>query len=272
MSGFSLSEIQAKAILAIQLARLAALERQKIMDEYEAVMKTIARLEGILESPKKIDGLIRDELKDVRNKYGDERRTRIRSEEAGELNEEDLIPDEEVVVTMTRKAYIKRVPSDTYRPQKRGGKGIIGMVARDADAPERLFVTSTHDNLFFFTNRGRVFQLKVYDVPDASRQGKGTPVVNLVQLDAGESVQSVLTVPKGKETGFLVMATTNGIVKRTPLEQFRNVRRTGIRAITLDEDDELAWVAAATGSEDVIGHPARQLDPLRPGASALHGT
>ncbi|MDQ2745160.1 MAG: DNA gyrase subunit A [Chloroflexota bacterium] len=252
MTGFSLSEVQAKAILAIQLARLAALERKKILDEYAQVLKTIAKLEDLLASPRKIDLLIKDELKDVRNKYGDERRTLIKNEEAGEFSEEDLIPDEQVMVTMTRKAYIKRIPADTYKPQRRGGKGIIGMVTRDADEVERLFVTNTHDNIFFFTNQGRVFQLKVYEVPDASRQGKGTPVVNLVQLEAGETAQTVITIPKGRTTGYLVMATTNGTVKRTPLEAFRNVRRTGIRGITLDPDDELAWVEVAEGDEDVM--------------------
>jgi len=252
MTGFSLSEAQAKAILAIQLARLAALERKKILDEYAQVLKTIAKLEDLLASPRKIDLLIKDELKEVRNKYGDERRTLIKNEEAGEFSEEDLIPDEQVMVTMTRKAYIKRIPADTYKPQRRGGKGIIGMVTRDADEVERLFVTNTHDNIFFFTNQGRVFQLKVYEVPDASRQGKGTPVVNLVQLEAGETAQTVITIPKGRTTGYLVMATTNGTVKRTPLEAFRNVRRTGIRAITLDPDDELAWVEVAEGDEDVM--------------------
>ena len=249
---FSLSEVQARAILAMTLSRLAALERQKILDEYNALIKTIARLEDLLASPKKIDGVIKTELKEVRDKYGDERRTRIMREEAGEFSEEDLIPDEEVIVTMTRKAYIKRIPSATYKPQRRGGKGIIGMVTRDADAVERLFVTNTHDNIFFFTNRGRVFQLKVYDVPDASRQGKGTPVVNLVQLENGESVTTVLTLPANKTSGYMVMATTDGTVKRTALEQFRNVRRNGLKAITLDDGEELAWAEVAEGTEDVM--------------------
>jgi DNA gyrase subunit A len=252
ISGFNLSEAQAKAILAIQLARLAALERQKILDEYREILKTISRLEDLLANSKKIDALIKDDLNEMRDKYGNARRTRIIAQEPGEFSEEDLVPDEEVVVTMTRRAYIKRIPSATYKPQRRGGKGIIGMVTRDADAVERLFVTNTHDNILFFTNRGRVFQLRVYDVPDASRQAKGTPVVNLVQLDPEETVQTVLTIPKGKESGFLVMATTKGTVKRTALEAFRNVRRNGIRAITLDDDDELAWVQASEGDEDVI--------------------
>jgi DNA gyrase subunit A len=252
ISGFNLTEAQAKAILAIQLARLAAMEQKKILDEYAQILKTIARLEDLLANPKKIDALIKDELKEVRDKYGDERRTRIMREEAGEFSEEDLVPDEQVVVTMTRKNYIKRIPSATYKPQRRGGKGIIGMVTRDAYAVERLFVTNTHDNILFFTNRGRVFQLRVYDVPEATRTAKGTPVANLVQLDPDEKVSAVLTTPHGKQDGYLVMATTDGTVKRTALDQFRNVRRNGLRAITLDEGDELAWVTCASGSEQIM--------------------
>jgi DNA gyrase subunit A len=259
---FSLSEVQAKAILAITLSRLAALERQKVLDEYAQVLKTISRLEDLLGNQRKMDALIKSELKELRDKYGDERRTKIVTEELGEFSEEDLVPDEEVVVTMTQKSYIKRIPSATYKPQRRGGKGIIGMVTRDADAVERLFVTNTHDNILFFTNRGRVFQLKVYEVPDASRQGKGTPVVNLVQLEPNETVSTVLTLPKGQTSGYIVMATTDGTVKRTSLDQFKNVRRNGLRAITLEEGAELAWVEIAAGDEDVMlvtrkGHSIR---------------
>ncbi|HLJ67916.1 MAG TPA: DNA gyrase subunit A [Chloroflexota bacterium] len=252
MTQFKLTDIQARAILAITLSRLAALERKKIIDEYTEILKTIARLEDLLANPRKIDAVVKDELKELRDKYGDERRTRIIAAEVGEFSEEDLVPDEEVVVTMTRKSYIKRIPSATYKPQRRGGKGIIGMVTRDADAVERLMVTNTHDSIFFFTNRGRVFQLRVYDVPDASRQAKGTPVVNLVQLDPDEAVQSVLTLPHGKSSGYMILATRNGTVKRTALEQFRNVRRNGLRAITLDEGDELAWAEVAEGDEDIM--------------------
>lgn len=280
MTQFTLSEVQAKAILAIQLARLAALERQKILDEYDSIIKTIGRLEDLLASPKKIDGVIKSEIKDVREKYGDERRTRIMHEEIGDFREEDLIPDEEVVVTMTRKSYIKRIPSATYKPQRRGGKGIIGMVTRDADAVERLFVTSTHDNMLFFTNRGRVFQLKVYEVPDASRQGKGTPVVNLVQLEPGETVSTVLTLPAKQTSGYMVMATTDGTVKRTSLDQFRNVRRNGLKAITIAEGEELAWAEIAEGDEDImlvsrkgliIRFPQEQVRPMGREAAGVKG-
>ncbi|HZU14834.1 MAG TPA: DNA gyrase subunit A [Chloroflexota bacterium] len=262
MNGFDLSEIQANAILAIQLARLAAMEQQKIRDEYAQIIKTIAKLEDLLANARKIDAVIKDELKALKDKYGDERRTRIMREEAGDFSEEDLVPDEEVVVTMTRKNYIKRIPSATYKPQRRGGKGIIGMVTRDADAVDKLFVTNTHDSIMFFTNRGRVFQLRVYDVPDATRQAKGTPVANLVQLDPNEHVSAVRTIPHDRTNGYLVMATTHGTVKRTALDQFKNVRRNGLRAITLDEGDELAWVTWAEGTEDIMlvtrkGHAIR---------------
>ncbi len=227
-----------------------------------------------------MDTLIKKELQELREKYGDARRTQIVSDELSEFSEEDLVPDEEVVVTMTQKSYIKRIPSATYKPQRRGGKGIIGMVTRDADAVERLFVTNTHDNIFFFTNRGRVFQLKVYEVPDASRQGKGTPVVNLVQLDPNETVSTILTLPKGETSGFVVMATTNGTVKRTALEQFKNVRRNGLKAITIEEGDELAWVEIAQGNEDVMlvtrkGHsirfPQEQVRPMGRDAAGVNG-
>lgn len=262
ISNFSLSEIQANAILAIQLARLAALEQKKIIDEYNEILKTIARLEDLLSSDQKIDGVIKTELKELREKYGDERRTRIMREEAGEFSEEDLVPSEDVVVSMTQKGYIKRVPAATYKPQRRGGKGIIGMVTRDADAVDQLFVTNTHDNILFFTNRGRVFQLKVYDIPEAGRQAKGTPVINLVQLEPEEEVSVVRTIPTSQKTGYMVMATTNGTVKRTDLDQFKNVRRNGLRAITLDSDDTLAWVKVAQGDEEVMlvtrdGHSIR---------------
>ncbi|MGH2447573.1 MAG: DNA gyrase subunit A, partial [Chloroflexota bacterium] len=281
IANFKLTMIQAKAILAIQLARLAALERKKILDEHAAIQKTIARLEGLLADTRKMDAVVRDELKEVRDKHGDDRRTRIMNEEAGELTEEDLVPDQEVVITMTRKGYIKRIPSDTYRPQRRGGKGIIGMVTRDADAVEQLFVTNTHDNMLFLTNLGRVFQLKVYEVPDSSRTSKGTPVVNLVQLDAGETVSAVRTIPSGTTSGYLVMATTHGTVKRTELSQFKNVRRNGMRAITLDKGDELAWVKLAQGDEDLIlvtrqGQAIRfdlagQVRPTGRGAAGVRG-
>ncbi len=236
----------------MQLRRLAALERQKITDEYNEVMKSIKHLEDLLSDQKKMDRVIKDELKELKNKFGDARRTRIFKEEAGSFSEEDLIPDEQVVVSMTRRGYVKRIPIDTYKPQHRGGKGVRGMGTRDEDEVENLFVTRTHDNILFFTNRGRVFQLKVYELPDTGRQAKGTPVINLVQVEQNEKVTATLTVPSGQQAGYLVMATRNGTIKRTDLSQFQNVRRNGLIAISLNEGDELAWVKVSGGEEDII--------------------
>jgi DNA gyrase subunit A len=249
---FGLTEIQARAILDMQLRRLAALERQKIIDEYNEVLKTIRELEELLADPEKIDNVIKTELKDLKSKYGDPRRTRILKEEAGDFSEEDLIPDEQVVVSMTRRGYIKRMPIDTYKPQHRGGKGVRGMGTRDEDEVEQLFVTQTHDNILFFTNRGRVFQLKVHELPDTGRQAKGIPVINLVQVEQNEKVTATLTVPAGQMEGYMVMATRMGTIKRTDLAQFANVRRNGLIAISLNEGDELAWVKVSAGDENVV--------------------
>jgi DNA gyrase subunit A len=249
---FKLTEVQARAILDIQLRRLAALERQKIIDEYNGLLQTVKRLEALLADPKKIDEVIKTELRELKSTYGDARRTKILKEEAGEFREEDLVPDVQVVVSMTRRGYIKRIPIDTYKPQRRGGKGVLGMSTREADEVDQLFVTRTHDDILLFTNRGRVFQLKVYELPEANRQAKGTPVVNLVQLEPGEQVTTIRTVPSTQTEGYLIMATRKGTVKRTELGQFRTVRRNGLLAITLDEGDELAWVKVSNGDEDII--------------------
>ena len=251
-SGFDLTEIQARAILDMQLRRLAALERQKIVDEYNEVVKLIGELETLLADPGKIDGVIKDELRALKEKFGDARRTRIFKEEAGEFSEEDLIPDEQVVVSMTRRGYVKRINSETYRVQHRGGKGVRGMGTRDEDQVDHLMVTRTHDAILFFTNRGRVFQLKVHELPDAGRAAKGTPVINLIQVDQGERVTAALTVSGAQREGYLIMATRKGTVKRTELTQFQNLRRSGLIAIHLNEDDELAWVKLANGDEDVM--------------------
>jgi DNA gyrase subunit A len=251
-SGFGLSEIQARAILDMQLRRIAALERQKIVDEYNEVLGIIKGLEELLADDARRDAVIKAELKDMKSKYGDARRTRILKEEAGDFREEDLIPDEQVVVSMTRRGYVKRIGSDAYKLQHRGGKGIRGMGTRDEDQVDQLFVTRTHDNILFFTNRGRVFQLKVYELPDTSRQAKGTPVINLIQVDQGERVTATLTLSGGQLEGYIVMATQKGTVKRTELSQFQHLRRSGLIAVSLNEDDELAWVKLANGDEDII--------------------
>ena len=254
MGRFGLSEIQAQAILDMRLARLAALERKKIEEEYLEVIKLIAELEDILANPSRISAVIKDELLAIKAKYAGVRRTRIADDSSREMTDEDLIADEDVVVTISRRGYIKRQPVATYRRQARGGKGIIGHVTREEDAVEHLLVANTHDWALFFTNRGRVFSAKVHTIVDASRQAKGIAIINLpgVQVEPGETPMATITLSDFTAGKFLVMATRNGIVKKTPLEQFEKVRSSGIIAITIAPDDELAWVDVATGTDDVI--------------------
>ena len=218
----------------MRLARLAALERQKIEDEYLAVIQLIAELEDILANPARVSQIIKDELAELKKKYAGERRTRVADDFSREMTDEDLIADEDVVVTISGRGYIKRQPVATYRRQHRGGKGIIGHVTREEDAVEHLLVANTHHWALFFTNRGRVFSAKVHNIPDASRQAKGIPIINLpgVQVESGEVPMATITLPDFKAGSYLVLATRKGIVKKTPLEQFEKVRSSGIRAIT----------------------------------------
>jgi DNA gyrase subunit A len=254
ISRFDLSELQAQAILDMRLARLAALERKKIEDEYLAVIQEIAELEDILANSQRVLQIIKDELSELKRKYAGDRRTRVEDGESRELTDEDLIADEDVVITISQRGYIKRQPVGTYRRQHRGGKGIIGHVTREEDAVEHLLVANTHDWALFFTNRGRVFSAKVHAIPDASRQAKGLPIINMpgVQVEAGEVPVATITLQQFAADSYLVMATRRGKIKKTPLEQFERVRSTGIRAITIDEKDELAWVDVSSGEDDVI--------------------
>ena len=254
MDRFTLSEIQANAILEMQLRRLAALERQKIEDEYIAILKLIAELEDILANPRRVLGIIKDENDELAKKYGGPRRTRIEGSADKELSDEDLIADEDVVITISGRGYIKRQPLVTYRRQARGGKGIIGARTVEEDAVAHLLVANTHDWALFFTDRGRVFSSKVHAIPDASRQAKGVPIINLegIQVESGERVLAVITLPHFEKGHNLVMATQKGIIKKTPVEQFERVRSTGIRAITVAEDDALAWVEVSSGDDDVV--------------------
>src|SRR5919204_4290674 len=254
MQRFDLSELQAQAILDMRLARLAALERKKIEDEYLEVIQLIAELEDILANPARVLAIIKDELAELKRKYGGDRRTRVADDASREMTDEDLIADEDVVITISGRGYIKRQPVATYRRQHRGGKGIIGHVTREEDAVEHLLVANTHDWALFFTNRGRVFSAKVHAIPDASRQAKGLPIINMpgVQVEAGEVPMATITLPTFAPGSYLVLATRRGIIKKTPLEQFERVRSTGIRAITLDEKDELAWVDVSSGEDDII--------------------
>jgi len=251
---FALTEIQANAILEMQLRRLAALERKKIEDEYLAIIQLIAELEDILANPPRILGIIKEELAELARKYAGDRRTRVHDDASREMTDEDLIADEDVVITVSGRGYIKRQPLATYRRQARGGKGIIGARTVEEDALEHLLVANTHDWALFFTNRGRVFSSKVFQAPDASRTAKGIPIINLegVQVESGEVVLSVLTTPNFEKGHNLVMATRRGVIKKTPIEQFERVRSSGIRAITVNEGDDLVWVEISSGRDDIV--------------------
>lgn len=249
---FKLSEIQAKAILAMQLRTLAGLERKKIEDELAELIKLIAELKAILADELKILAIIRDELLLMKKVFGDARKTKIVAQELGKLSDEDLVPDEQVVVTLTSANYIKRSPIAEYKKQGRGGKGRRGMMTREEDVIEHVVNASTHDFLLFFTNKGRVFRIKTYEVPAVGMNAKGVALVNLLQLQPEEYVSSVINVSKQNNGGHLLMCTTRGVVKKTPFEQYQNVRSTGLIAIKLDDGDELKWIRMTTGKDEVI--------------------
>ncbi|WP_407282409.1 DNA gyrase subunit A [Methanolobus sp. WCC1] len=251
ISKFGLDEIQAKAILDMRLQKLTGLERQKIDDEYDELLKQIAEYKAIIESDERKYVIIRDELTDLRERFGDERRTAIKSS-VEELETEDLIPEAEMVVTITNSGYIKRLPVDTYSKQHRGGKGVIGMDTKDEDFVVDIFVASTHDYIMFFTNQGRVHWRKVYEIPEGSRQSRGKAIVNLLELGEGELVTAMITVNEFKEDEFLFMATRTGTVKKSQLSDFSNPRKKGIIAISLVEGDELVNVALTDGSREMM--------------------
>ena len=252
MTKFKLSEIQAKAILAMQLRVLTGLERQKIEDELTELIKLIAKLEGILADEKKILAIIKKELAALKEQYGDERRTKVIPSELGKMADEDLIPDEQVVVTLTSANYIKRSQIADYRRQNRGGKGKRGMATREEDVIEHVVNASTHDFLLFFTNKGRVFRIKTYEVPAAQLSAKGVAIVNLLQLQPEEKVSSVINISKLNKTGHLFMCTIRGVVKKTPFEQYQNVRQSGLIAINLDDGDELKWIRMTSGENEIV--------------------
>ena len=249
---FKLSDIQAKAILAMQLRTLAGLERKKIEDELAELMKLIAELEAILADEKKILAIIKTELRDIKKSYGDERRTQVVAQELNRLSDEDLVPDEQVVVTLTSANYIKRSTLADYKRQNRGGKGRRGMTTREEDVIEHVVNASTHDFLLFFTNRGRVFRLKTYEVPQTNLNAKGVAIVNLLQLQPEETVSAVINISKSDKAANLLMCTVRGVVKKTPFEQYQNVRSSGLIAINLDEGDELKWIRMTSGDNEVI--------------------
>lgn len=251
MERFGLSEIQASAIVAMRLGRLSGLEREKLENELAEILMRIAEYETILADEGKVREIIRTELTEVREKYGDERRTEIQTV-SGEVDIEDLIPVEECVITLTHYGYLKRMPMDVYKAQRRGGRGITGMTRREEDFVEELFICSSHDYIMFFTNRGRVYRLKGYEIGESSRTARGTNIVNLLPLESGEKVTAMIKVSEYDEDKYLVMVTRGGTVKRSSLGLYRNVRKIGLIAISLDEGDELAWVRETNGENEVI--------------------
>lgn len=249
---FKLSEIQAKAILAMQLRTLAGLERKKIEDELAELLKLIEKLQGILADESKILDIIKKELLEIREQFADERRTKVIPSELGKMSDEDLVPDEQVVVTLTSANYIKRSPVGDYRRQNRGGKGKRGMVTREEDVIEHVVNASTHDYLLFFTNKGRVFRLKTYEVPATNLSAKGIAIVNLLQLQPEETVSAVININKQSSATNLIMCTVRGVVKKTPFEQYQNVRSSGLITINLDDGDELKWIRMTNGDDEVV--------------------
>ena len=251
VANFGLSEVQAQAILEMRFRQLTGLEREKLEEEYQELLKTIDRLHAILADINKILEIIQEDLLDIKTRFADKRRTQI-SDDDERLEDEDLIPEEEVVLTITHFGYIKRIPLVTYRNQRRGGKGITAMTTKAEDFVEHLFITTTHHYLLFFTNRGKVYRMKVYEIPEAGRQAKGTAIVNLLNIIGDELINAVIPVKEFTDDEYLLMATTNGVVKKTMLSQYRFVRRDGIIAIDLDEGDELVGVKKTGGEEEVI--------------------
>lgn len=250
MVRFGLTEIQAKAILDMRLARLQGLEREKLENEHAELMKKIAYYKEILADEHKLMGVIKDELLEIKDKYGDKRRTSF-IKDTGEIDEETLIDEETVAITLTHLGYIKRMPEDTFKAQKRGGKGIVGLTTRDSDFVKDLVMVSTHDTLLFFTDKGKVFKMKGYEIPEASRTAKGTPVINFLNLDSGERVTAIIPMRDYNEDDYLVMATLKGTIKKTPIDQFENIRNNGLIAINLKEDDRLIGVSDARGNENI---------------------
>lgn len=251
METFGLSEIQANAILEMRLRTLQGLQREKIEEEYNSLVELIKKLKEILASEQLVKEIIKEELIDIKMTYGDERRTEITHGE-GDIDIESLIKEETNVVTLTHYGYIKRIAADAYRSQKRGGKGLTAMNTREEDFVEQLFVTSTHDYIMFFTNTGRAFRLKAYELPEASRIAKGTAIVNLLQMGQGEKIAAVIPVKDYGEDKYVLMATRNGLIKKTKLEEYSNIRKSGIQGITLKEDDELIDVRITDGNSSIV--------------------
>ncbi|CAH0121887.1 MULTISPECIES: DNA gyrase subunit A [unclassified Paenibacillus] len=279
MGRFGLSFDQAQAILDMRLRRLTGLEREKIESEYAELLKKIEEYRAILASEQLVLDIISEELNEIKEKFGDERRTEITVGEESILDE-DLIPREEVIVTITHTGYIKRLPLNTYRSQRRGGKGVMGMDTKDNDFVEHLFVTNSHHYLMFFTNKGKVYRIKAYEIPELSRTARGTPIINLIQIEQGEMINAVIPVEQFEADKFLFFATRHGIVKKTPLDDYSNIRKVGLIAITLREEDELIGVKLTDGNQEIImgtsqgmsiRFPEKDVRSMGRGASGVKG-
>jgi len=288
MARFTFTGIQATAILEMRLQALAGLERRKIEDELKEKRSLVKELESLLKDPKKIMGIIKDELTALKEKYGDDRRTKVVKQRAREIAEEDLIPEEEAIIVLTKDGYIKRVKPDAYRLQKRGGKGTIGMETKEEDAVTHFIAAHTHSDLLFFTNSGKVYQIKAYEVPEGTRTSKGKAIFNFLSLNQNEFITSVLSAPKKdkktkdavKGDEFLVMVTKNGIIKKVDGSEFESVRRSGLIAIKLKKDDTLEWVKTTGGKDEIIlstklgkaiRFPERDVRPMGRNAAGVRG-
>jgi len=251
ISRFSLTYEQAQAILDMRLQRLTGLERDKIEGEYEELMRKIAEYRAILADEQLVLEIIYEELEEIKQRFGDERRTEITASDE-EILDEDLIPREDVLISITHSGYIKRLPVTTYRSQKRGGRGVVGMDTKENDFVEHLFVTNSHHFLLFFTNKGKVYKLKAYEIPDLSRTARGTPIINLIQIEQGETINAVIPVENFNDEQFLFFATRQGVVKKTSLSEYLNIRKVGLIAISLREDDDLVGVKLTDGNQEIM--------------------
>lgn len=251
MQRFGLSDVQSQAILDMRLKTLSGLQREKIEEEYNELMKLIEHLRAVLASERLVFDIIKDELLEIRDKFGDERKTKIKPAE-GEINVEDLIKEEQAVVALTHFGYIKRMPIDTYKSQKRGGKGITGISTREEDFVKQIFTASTHDTILFFTNKGKLYRLRGYEIPEAGRTAKGTAIVNLLSLDPGEKISAIIPIQNFADGKYLLMGTKNGLIKKTALADYNSARKTGLQGITLKDEDELIDVKLTDGQDNVI--------------------
>lgn len=251
MERFNLSDKQSQAIVDMRLGRLTGLEREKLEEEYQDILAKIAWYKDILSKPELVDNIIKEELIDIKNRYGDERRTKI-TIDSNDIDMEDLIQEEDIVITLTHYGYIKRTSTDAYKSQKRGGKGVLGLTTREDDFVTDIYTTKTHNFILFFTNKGKVYKLRAWDVPEAGRQARGTAIVNLLEVEPDEKISAVITITGKEENMYLFMATRQGMVKKTPLDQYENIRRSGLLAVSLKENDELIEVRLTDGSHDIL--------------------